>query len=113
MRSPPMLRPCNRCRQLPEADVDDFLEYFVVERLLQKFDGAELHRLDCYRNFTMSRHYGCGPITVPGTELPQKIDAASTRHSNVDQEEPWFQFSKRIQKILRIGERSASYADGP
>ena len=56
---------------------------FVVERLFQKVDGADLHRLDRQRHVAMAGDDDDRHVDFHFAQSPQQIDAAHSGHAHV------------------------------
>jgi hypothetical protein len=64
--------------------LDGVQKVLIAERLRQELDGARLHRLHGHRNIAVRRDEDDRELPIGRTNLALELDAASSRHSHVD-----------------------------
>src|SRR3974377_2143828 len=69
-----------------EARLDCIQEFLIAERFGKEFNGASLHRLYRHGDVAMCREEDDRKLLVRLRELTLKIEPASPRHSDVDDE---------------------------
>jgi hypothetical protein len=69
-----------------EAEVDRVNQILITARLGQELNGTTLHRLHRHWDVTVRRYEDDRDLDICGCELVLKIQTASLRHSNVENE---------------------------
>ena len=67
-----------------KTSLDRIEQVLITERLGEELYGPALHRLHGHRNVAVRRDEDDWQLPVRGGELALKLEAASPRHSHVD-----------------------------